>query len=183
MKTITILKFHAAAILWRMYHEIPEMKKEYEKFHPLAFFSTASINLHTKNKAPRSLDDVKGLKIGTPGPVLVKMIKALGGSAQQLKPGDMYMALQRGMIQGTLFADAPMRSYRLTELIEHHTMLNIAVDGFAVGMNSGKWESLPPDASGCGRCMEVLLGVLAQWRVSRWLALSAVACRGPPPRG
>jgi TRAP-type C4-dicarboxylate transport system substrate-binding protein len=136
---------HAAAILWRMYHEIPEMKKEYKKIHPLAFFSTSVANLHTKEKAPRSLDDIKGLRIGTPGPMQINMIKALGGSAQQIKPGDLYIALQRGMIQGTFFPDAPLRSYKLTELIGHHTMLNIAVDSFAVSMNRDKWKTLPPE--------------------------------------
>lgn len=136
---------HAAAILWRMYQEIPEMQKEYRKLQPLAFFSTAAVNLHTMKDAPKTLDDVKGLKIGTPGPVVINMIKLLGGSAQQLKPGDMYIALQRGMIEATFFPDAPLRSYKLTELIGHHSMMNIAVDVFAVGMNRNKWKSLPPE--------------------------------------
>lgn len=136
---------HAAAILWRMYQEIPEMKKEYRSIHPLAFFSTAAINVHTKEKAPRTLEDLNGLKIGTPGGVIVKMISGLGGSAQQIKPGDMYVVLQRGMIEGAFFPDAPLRSYKLTELISHHTILNIAVDCMAVGMNRDKWKKLPPE--------------------------------------
>ena len=136
---------HASAILTRMYDEIPEMRKEYKRFKPLAFFSTAVVNLHTKGKAPRTLEDVKGMKIGTPGPVLVRMLKGLGSSAQQLKPGDMYTALQRGMVQGTLFADAPMRSYKLTDIISHHTMMDIGVDVLPVGMNMDKWNSLPSD--------------------------------------
>lgn len=136
---------HAAAMLTRMYNEIPEMKKEYKKFKPVAFFSTAAVNIHTKGKAPQNLADFAGLKTGTPGPMLLQIIKHLGGSAQQLKPGDMYIAVQKGMVEATLFPDAPLRSYKLTELIAHHTMLNVAVDAFAVGINLDKWKTLPPD--------------------------------------
>ena len=136
---------HAAAIAWKMYQEIPEMQKEYKKIKPLAFFSTAAVNIHTKKPAPKKIEELKGLKIGTPGPMLIKMIKGLGGSAQQLKGGDIYTALQRGMIDGVFFPDAPLRSYKLTELISHHTILSIGVDVFAVGMNRDKWKSLPPD--------------------------------------
>lgn len=136
---------HAAAMLVRMYDEIPEMKKEYKKFIPVAFFSTAAVNLHTTKKAPQNLAEFKGLKTGTPGPMLLQIIKGLGGSAQQLKPGDMYIAVQKGMVEGTLFPDAPLRSYKLTELISHHTMMDVAVDAFAVGINKDKWEELSPE--------------------------------------
>jgi TRAP-type C4-dicarboxylate transport system substrate-binding protein len=136
---------HAAAIGWKMYQKFPELNKEYDKVKLLFFYSTAAVHVHTKGPAPKKLEDLKGLRLGTPGPPLVKIFKLLGAAAQQMQAFDLYTALQRGMIDGIIFPEAPLRSYKLTDVVGHHTLMSIGVDVFATMMNLNTWKSLPPD--------------------------------------
>jgi TRAP-type C4-dicarboxylate transport system substrate-binding protein len=138
---------HAAAILWKMSEEFPELKAEYKRMVPLFWFSTAPVHIHTNGKKhrPKTLEDLKGLRIGTPGPLYVKYMNALGMAGQQVEPGDLYTALQRGMIDGVMFPEAPLRSQKLTDLVDYHLMMSFGVDVFAAGMNINSWKKLPPD--------------------------------------
>ena len=152
---------HAAAIAWKMYQEIPEMQREYRKVKPLGFFSTAVLHVHTMGPPPKKYEDLKGLKMASPGPMAVQYINALGAAGQHIKGGDLYIALQRGMINGIMFPDAPLRSYRLTELISNHTMMGITVDLMCIGMNRDKWKSLPPDVQKVFEDLRESAGALA----------------------
>ena len=136
---------HASLVAWEMYNTIPEMKKEYKKVKVLGFYSTASINIHTLDSPPKNLEDMKGLRIGSPAPPVVPVLKVLGASAQPIKPGDLYMALHRKMIDGIAFPDAPTRSMKLTDLLSNHTMLDLMNATFGLFMNLKKWKQLPPD--------------------------------------
>jgi TRAP-type C4-dicarboxylate transport system substrate-binding protein len=138
---------HAAAILWEMSEDFPGLKAEYKKMVPLFWYSTAPVHIHTNSKKhrPKTLEDLKGLRIGCPGPILVKYMNALGIAGQQVEPGDLYTALQRGMIDGVMFPEAPLRSQKLTDLVDYHLMMSFGVDVFTAGMNLNSWKKLPPD--------------------------------------
>ena len=138
---------HTARILWKMSQEFPELKAEYKKMVPLFWFSTAPVHIHTKKEKhrPKTLEDLKGLRIGCPGPMYVKYMNALGIAGQQIASGDLYTALQRGMIDGVLYPEAPLRSQKLTDLVDYHLMMSFGVDVFTAGMNDNSWKKLPPD--------------------------------------
>lgn len=136
---------HASLVAWEMYNTIPEMKKEYKKVKVLGLYSTASVNIHTVGAPPKTLEDMKGLRLGASAPPVVSVLKVLGASAQPIKPGDLYMALHRKMIDGIVFPDAPTRSMKLTDLLSGHTMLNLMNASFGLFMNPKKWKQLPPD--------------------------------------
>jgi TRAP-type C4-dicarboxylate transport system substrate-binding protein len=136
---------HAALTLYKMYQTIPEMREEYAHIKPLAFFSTAISNLHTMGPAPKTMEDLKGMRIWCASKVSVELVKCLGSSSRQTKLQDVYMAMQRGMADGLLFPNAPMRSFKLIELISNHTMGDFYVAPHIYAMNLKKWQSLPPD--------------------------------------
>jgi TRAP-type C4-dicarboxylate transport system substrate-binding protein len=73
------------------------------------------------------------------------LLKLLGASPIEANIQDLYMSLQRGMGDGLIFADAPMRSLKLIEIIENHTLGKFYVAPNIFAMNLKKWESLPPD--------------------------------------
>lgn len=136
---------HAAAILWKMFKEFPELRKEYKHVVPLFFWSTAPQHIHTKGAPPKTLEEMKGLRIGAPGPIMVKYANMLGVAGQHMDQADLYTGLQRNMIDGVLFPEAPLRSQKLTDVTSGHLMLSLGVDVFATAMNANKWKSLPKD--------------------------------------
>jgi TRAP-type C4-dicarboxylate transport system substrate-binding protein len=136
---------HASAIGWKMYQEFPEVRRGFRRIHPLGFFSTGMNHVHTLGPPPKKYEDLKGLKMASPGPSNVKYINALGSSGQHIKGGDLYIAMQRKMINGIVFPNGALRSYRLTELISNHTIMGLAADMMCIAMNLEKWNTLPPD--------------------------------------
>lgn len=67
----------------------------------LAFFDAGSRSLMTKKGPIRTPDDVKGLKIRVmPSPVMMATINAFGASAIGMNQGEVYSALQTGVLDG-----------------------------------------------------------------------------------
>jgi tripartite ATP-independent transporter DctP family solute receptor len=80
-----------------------DLLKSTEKFwlRGLCYYDAGNRSFYTKNKPILSPDDLKGLKIRTQeSPTSVKMVKALGGSATPISWGELYTALQQGVVDG-----------------------------------------------------------------------------------
>ncbi len=136
---------HGSVVAWEMYNTIPEMREEYSKVKVLGFFPTAISNLSFLGDPPKTIEELKGLRVGAPAPVYVEILKLLGASPQHIKPSDLYMALQRKMLDGVMFPDAPLRSYKLTDLLSSHTIAGLVCVNHALIMNLEKWNQLPAD--------------------------------------
>jgi len=136
---------HAVLTYYKAFQEIPEMREEYNDLKPLGFGSTDILDLHTKGDPPKNLSDLKGLRVWCGGKMMISMFELLGASPRHTKIQDVYMSVQRGMVDGVFFPDAPMRSFKLIEVIRNHTMANFSIAIQFYAMNLKKWNSLPKD--------------------------------------
>ncbi|NIJ46246.1 tripartite ATP-independent transporter DctP family solute receptor [Wenyingzhuangia heitensis] len=67
----------------------------------LCFYDAGSRSFYTTSKPIESAEDVKGLKIRVMNdPTAVKMVSALGGSPTPMAYGELYTALQQGVVDG-----------------------------------------------------------------------------------
>lgn len=67
----------------------------------LTFYDAGSRSFYTKDKPVLSPDDLKGLKIRVmKSPTAVNMIRAMGGSPTPISWGELYTALQGGVVDG-----------------------------------------------------------------------------------
>ena len=74
-----------------------------EKFwlRGLCYYDAGSRSFYTKSKPILTPDDLKGLKIRTQeSPTSVKLVNTLGGSATPISWGELYTALQQGVVDG-----------------------------------------------------------------------------------
>ncbi len=74
-----------------------------EKFwlRGLCYYDAGSRSFYTKDKPILTPDDLKGLKIRTQeSPTSVKLVNVLGGSATPISWGELYTALQQGVVDG-----------------------------------------------------------------------------------
>lgn len=80
--------------------QLLESPKEYW-LRGLCFYDAGSRSFYTKDKPINTPDDLDGLKIRTQeSPTSVKMVNALGGSATPISWGELYTALQQGVVDG-----------------------------------------------------------------------------------
>jgi TRAP-type transport system periplasmic protein len=131
--------------IWDLYQAYPEWQAEYKDIKVLWQWTSATINLHTKNKPIKNLADLQGLKIIGWNPRNLEMIKALGANPIEMGPPDTYLALERGMADGVICPIAPMRAFKISDAAKHHTVIDLNLDAFYAGMNWKKWNSLPEE--------------------------------------
>lgn len=80
-----------------------DLLKSTQKFwlRGLCYYDAGSRSFYTKDKPILTPDDLKGLKIRTQeSPTSVKLVRALGGSATPIAWGELYTALQQGVVDG-----------------------------------------------------------------------------------
>ena len=131
--------------IWDLYQAFPEWREEYKDMKLLWQWTSATVNLHTKNKPVRTLADLRGLKIIGWNPRSVEMIRALGANPIEMGPPDTYLALERGMADGVVCPIAPMRAFKITDATKYHTIIDLNLDSFYAGINWRKWNTLPEE--------------------------------------
>ena len=82
----------------------------------LCYYDAGSRSFYTKNTPIRRPEDLKGLKIRTmSSPVSIQMVNMMGGTATPVSWGELYTALQQGVVDG---AENNPPSYHLSRQYE-----------------------------------------------------------------
>jgi TRAP-type C4-dicarboxylate transport system substrate-binding protein len=131
--------------LWKLYQTVPELQKEWQGVKMLWLHTTPGIKLITRKKPVRSLEDLKGLKIRVSGATAVKMGKALGFTPVSMGIGDLYLGLEKGVIDGVALPSEILVSRRLGEVTKYVTDIDLGHDAFFVVINENSWKGLPDD--------------------------------------
>ncbi|MEA1967173.1 MAG: TRAP transporter substrate-binding protein [Thermodesulfobacteriota bacterium] len=102
--------------------------------------------VHTKDKAVRKLEDMKGLKLrgtGTSG----KVVKALGATPVGMPMPETYQSIQKGVVDGSVYPFESNKGWKLGEVTDYATAAfsSAYTTTFFVVMNKDKWNSLPKD--------------------------------------
>ena len=109
----------------------------------LAFWDNG-LKVMSSNKPMRMPADLKGLKMRIqPSKVLDAQMRALGASPQALSFGEVYQALQSGVVDGTENPPSNFYTQRMYELQRHLTVSNHGYLGYAVIVNKKFWDGLP----------------------------------------
>jgi TRAP-type C4-dicarboxylate transport system substrate-binding protein len=131
--------------LWKAYNEIPAVKEEWNGVKMLWLHTTPGIKLITRDKPVRTLEDLKGMKIRVSGATAVKMGKALGFTPVSMPMGDLYLGLEKGVIDGVALPSEILVSRRLGEVAKYVTNIDLGHDAFFIVMNQAKWDDLSPE--------------------------------------
>ncbi len=140
----------------------------YKKFMPKELQDTQVMYLHahgpglvnTKDKAVRSLEDMKGLKFRAHG-TSAEVAKALGGTPVSKPMPETYEMLQKGVVDGALYPLEADKGWKLGEVTKYCTLDYGAAytTSFYVVMNKDKWNTLPPDVQ------KIIEEINAEWVV------------------
>ena len=121
------------------------ISSEYDDTHLLFMMGTGPGGMHTVDKAIRTPDDLKGLRMRRPSAIAGDIIESAGGTPVGLPAPDLYTSLQRGVLDGVSLTWDAMGSFRLIELTNTHTNIPFYSSAMMVTMNKDKYESLPDD--------------------------------------
>jgi len=119
---------------------------EFEKYFNgrlLAAWSFGTSLIGRRDRAIKTVDDYKGLKIRTSGTAMATMYKALGAVPVSLSSKEIYTALQRGTIQGAASGVSRWRRSKLYEVAPYLTV-DPTIPYFSMWLviNNNSWGKL-----------------------------------------
>ncbi len=112
------------------------------------------------SKPFKSLEDLKGKKIRCAGGLATRIGVALGVSPVTLATGEIYPALQRGVLDGLLFYVYGLRDYMLVDYCKALTFPPMYIWNDELWINKDKFYSLPKDLQ------DIFIKVSQKW--ARW---------------
>lgn len=133
------------AIMWQLYQKFPSIQKQFADNKILLIWTTSPYYLLTVNKQVKTVDDIKGMKIRTVGGPPTEMMKALGGVPVMMGMPDVYLNLEKGVIDGILDTWEAIYSFKKYEVAKYLTLLPFHASYFSQAFNTQKWNSLSPD--------------------------------------
>lgn len=89
--------------------------------------------------------DLKGMKLRATSPSDARVIQAAGAVPQSLSGGELYMALQRGTIEGAVASTPQIVERKLYEVTNYLNDIKIGSVTYPVLINKKFFESLSPD--------------------------------------
>jgi TRAP-type C4-dicarboxylate transport system substrate-binding protein len=89
-----------------------------------------------------SPDQIKGLRIRSSA-MYVDFLKALGANPVVVKPGDVYQALERGVVDGLMWPLDSIRPWGWHEIVKYVVGPPFYKVSHPLLMNAKKWDSLP----------------------------------------
>jgi len=112
----------------------------------LCYYDAGERSFYTKDKPVLHPDDLKGLKIRTQqSPMAISMVNTLGGSATPIPWGELYTALQQGVVDGaennepSLYTSLHFEVAKFYSLNEHTMIPDVLL------ISTRQWESLKPN--------------------------------------
>lgn len=135
----------ASGIIWQLYQKYPTMASEFKANHVLIIYGSQPFFLATSKKQIKTMNDWKGLKLRTLAGPPVDLVKDLGAVPLTVPIQDLYLDLQKGVVDGSLVNWEAMMSFRLYEVVKYYTYVPLTVAYFSVVMNNNSWNKLPPD--------------------------------------
>jgi TRAP-type C4-dicarboxylate transport system substrate-binding protein len=131
-------------LMWHLYEKFDAIKDEFK--------DVKLITLHTHRGGPigtskpiHAIKDFRGLKMRTPGGGILQFMKATGASPMGMSPDDIYMNMEKGVIEGWTIDPLGAEARKLQEVTKYYIKPYSYIGAFFIIMNKNKWNSLPPE--------------------------------------
>jgi len=98
------------------------------------------------NTPIRALADWKGRKLRVYGAESADLVRTLGGAPVSIPFGEVYTALQRGVVDGAMTSATnaePMKFYEVSKFLNYWYLTGASIEWLAV--NQKAWDALPKD--------------------------------------
>ncbi|HJO22159.1 MAG: TRAP transporter substrate-binding protein [Myxococcota bacterium] len=163
---------------------------EDERLRGLAYYDAGTRNFYTRDRPVRTPSDLRGLKIRTQeSPSALALVRAFGAAATPLAWGELYTALQQGVVDG---AENNPPSFHLSghyEVARHYTLNAHTAVPDVLLVSTGLWAQLSERERGWLEAAARESSALQRrlWRDASLAALRAMADAGveilrPDPR-
>lgn len=126
-----------------LYETTPELQAEYTGVKLLTIWTVDTGQLMTSKKVVRNVNDIKGLKLRIGSDTLKPTAEALGAVPILMPINELFDALQKGVVDGTLLGTSAIRTFKLQSVLKGLTIGHFFVNAQALGINNRAWAKIP----------------------------------------
>jgi TRAP-type C4-dicarboxylate transport system substrate-binding protein len=128
-----------------LYHEFPQIRKEYSEVKVLWLHIGSSAGLLSAKKPIRKLEDIQKILVRAVGPNAA-VAEALGATPVSMTAPDTYLGMEKGTVDAVFIPTEALITFKLAEVTNYLTVGGESGFGpYCTGMNLRVWNSLPPD--------------------------------------
>lgn len=131
-------------ILWDLYQNNEYFQKEYQDAKVL-FFAGGPPQWYWATTPVETAGDIDGLRIGSTGGPAIEAIKLNGGAPTFFLPMDMYLALEKGTLDGVAFIAEGVAAFKLGEIANYGCAIDLCTFPAVVAINQKFFDGLPAD--------------------------------------
>lgn len=128
--------------------KFPEMRAEWKGVMPYAYCMMPPTHIHNTKKVIKTPGDLKGMKMIGLEVAMTQIIDAAGATPVQIDIADMYMSLDRGLVDGALLHFPVCAVFGVLKILKYHTIFGdggIQMTPMGIIWNQDSWNKLPPD--------------------------------------
>lgn len=120
---------------------------EFDGLKVLALWAADDAGLYTRDRAIRSMDDIRGMLLRSPSAAQAGQIERLGGTPVAMPINELYPQLERGVIEGAMVPFTTILDFRMHEVANYFTITGpvFGRSQFTVVMNEGSYNRLSPE--------------------------------------
>lgn len=96
-------------------------------------------------KKVKTMEDMKGMKIRSPGGLQTRAIEALGATPVFMPLGDVYLSMETGVIDGVVTCPALVGAFKLYEVAKFGVPTSFGCVSEGLFVNQKFWEKVPED--------------------------------------
>src|SRR5262249_54553277 len=122
-----------------------QLDGEYDEIVPLVFVTFPQTGLHMV-KAPKTLDNLNGLKIAVISKANGQALQNLGAAPLTIAATEMYDSLQRGLADGAAISTNGGQTFKIHEIATYHLDAPLGSTPAMIFMAKKKFAALPADA-------------------------------------
>ena len=91
------------------------------------------------------VEDLKGLKIRGSTPEQAELLSGIGASPINIQPAELYTALQRGTVDGTITGQGAVTGFKWSEVLKTGILANVMMSSSGPIVNKDRFAALPDD--------------------------------------
>ncbi len=127
-------------------HKLMEEMRKVTGIRTLAISENGYRHFLTKDKQVKSVADMKGLKIRTmENPAHMKMVESFGAAPTPVAFGELYMALQQGVVDGCELPVTLINNGKYYEVQKHVILDGHLYNPLMLFVNDGVWKKMSDD--------------------------------------
>jgi len=130
---------------YEMLHDWTETEREFKGAKMLWVNAQSMLWFGSTKKPVLSVEDFKGLKVPAPSRWQGKILEKLGMTPVPIPFPDIYMALEKGVVDAMLVDPNLLVKYKFGEVIKYVTDINMGAGTSYGAMNIDSWKKLPAE--------------------------------------